>query len=180
MPNWCSNTISISGPKDKIRALWDATQKDENEGGGLLQALYPMPKAVGDEKTQDSVMPDWWTWRVNNWGTKWEVSNEGLEYSEDGDLATISGWFDSAWAPPTGAIFHYGHRNEDVRIELSYYEPGMCFVGKATVEEGIDDDDYFEYGDCDSSNVRDHIGPELDDEWNISESMAEWEAENEE
>lgn len=179
MPNWCSNSISITGPKDKIKALWDAAQKDEQSGGGLLQAMHPMPASVGDEKTTDSVMPDWYTWRVNNWGTKWEISNEGLEYSEDGDLATISGWFESAWAPPTGAIEAYGEANEDVRIELSYHEPGMCFVGKATVEDGSMDDDYYEYSGHSSDTVRDAIGADLDDEWNISEEMAQYEEENE-
>lgn len=177
MPNWCSNTFEITGPKDKIKALWEAAQKDEESGGGLLQAMHPMPKF---ETEGDDTMPNWWNWRVDNWGTKWEVSTEGMEYSEDGDTATISGWFDSAWAPPTQAFAQYGYRNEDVLLKLSYYEPGMCFVGKFACQDGVDDDEYYEYGDCDSKTVRDVIGAELDDEWNISESMAEWEEENEE
>ena len=184
MPNWCSNNITITGPKDKIKAIYDGATAE-----GLLHTLYPMPeqlrdtiKGTGDELQTEKYdgFTNWYDWAVNNWNTKWDVSAEGLEYEEDGDTATISGWFDSAWAPPVGAVFHYGHRNEDVKIRLSYYEPGMAFVGVATVEEGVSDDDYFEYGDCDSSNVRDAIGTELDDEWNISESMAEYEAENEE
>jgi hypothetical protein len=59
-------------------------------------------------------------------------------------------------------------------VEAFYYEPGMQFVGKWT--DG--DDDCYEYGDYDSTTVRDYIGEELDDYFGISESMAEWEAEN--
>lgn len=173
MPNWCSNGIKITGPKDKIKALWDQAHQHEAAGGGLLQSMNPMPAAVGDDNTQDSVMPDWWSWRVNNWGTKWEVSNEGLEYSEDGDTATISGWFDSAWSPPCNACAFYIDENPEVSITLHYYEPGMCFVGKW--EDGVDE--CHEYGGESSKTVRDAIGVELDDYFNISEELAQYEEE---
>jgi hypothetical protein len=55
-----------------------------------------------------------------------------------------------------------------------YYEPGMQFVGKW--DNG--DDDCYEYGGATADTVRDLIGEELDDYFGISESMAEWEAEN--
>jgi hypothetical protein len=42
--------------------------------------------------------------------------------------------------------------------------------------DGIDE--YYEYGGEDSTTVRESIGAELDDYFGISESMAEWEAEN--
>lgn len=180
MPNWCSNTINITGPKDKIKALWDQAQKPEEEGGGLLRGLRPEPDYENTEvmSTYGDGPSDtkWWDWRVQNWGTKWEVGSDGLEYSEDGDTATISGWFDSAWSPPCDACEYYLTDNEDVTITLFYYEPGMCFVGKW--EDGIDD--YFEYSGCDSKTVRDFIGEELDDHWNISEELAQYEAEEEE
>ncbi len=170
MPNWCSNTIEITGPKAKIKALWEQAQKDEESGGGLLNAMNPMPKFDNDG---NDTMPNWWNWRVSNWGTKWEVSSEGLSYSEDDDTATISGWFDSAWSPPCDACAFYLDENDDVSITLYYYEPGMCFVGKW--HDG--DDDFYEYGGCDSKTVRDFIGAELDDQWNISEELAQYEEE---
>ena len=185
MPNWCSNSIEIVGPRDKIRALWEAAQQDEQAGGGLLQAMHPMPKFETDG---DDTMPNWWNWRVENWGTKWEISTEGLEYEQDEDgnfenetgqpYARITGWFDSAWAPPTGACQAYGEANPDVRITLDYHEPGMCFVGRFLVEEGSADDEYYEYSDATSTTVRDMIGDDMDDMWNISEDMAQWEEEN--
>jgi hypothetical protein len=61
-------------------------------------------------------------------------------------------------------------------IEAFYYEPGMQFVGKWV--DG--DDDCYEYGGYDSTTVRDYIGEELDDYFGISESMADWEEENQE
>jgi hypothetical protein len=52
----------------------------------------------------------------------------------------------------------------------------MGYVGKW--EDGFDD--YHEYGSENSKTVRAAIGDELDDMFGISESMAEYEAENEE
>jgi len=61
-------------------------------------------------------------------------------------------------------------------VTLYYYEPGMGFCGKW--QDG--DDEYIEYTDENSETVRAAIGDELDDMFGISESMADYEAENEE
>ena len=186
MPNWCNNNIEIVGPRDKIRAIWDTARECE----GLLNAMGPMPEALGTtvkgsgDEAQTELhdgFTNWYDWAVARWGTKWDVSLEGLEYTDNEDgTATISGWFDSAWAPPVDAIRTYGESNTDVSITLDYHEPGCCFVGRATVEAGELEDDYVEYTDLDSTTVRDAIGSELDDLWAISENMAQYEAENEE
>jgi len=117
MPNWCSNNITIQGPADKIRALWDAAQPAEGKDGSLLEAMVP----IGDW--------DYGT-AVESWGTKWDISLEGLEFEllPDG-RAMIHGWFESAWSPPTGAYEQFCENNDDVYICASYFEPGMGFVG---------------------------------------------------
>lgn len=120
MPNWCSNDIHIEGPADKIRALWDAAQ---GEDAGLLNALRPMPAELleGD---------GWYGWAVENWGTKWDISNEGLQFMEtDEGRAQITGYADSAWSPPIDAFQAYANENPDVYMEIRYFEPGMAFTG---------------------------------------------------
>lgn len=202
MPNWCNNSIEIVGPRDKIRALWEQARKDEEQGGGLLRGMRPepnydevevLPTFPGIVGNNDPVKKEsaWWDWRVQNWGTKWEVGCEGLEYEQDedgnydnggkGPYARITGWFDSAWSPPVDACAFYAEQNPDVRITLDYNEPGMAFVGQVKFEDGeMSNEEHYDYGDCDSKTVRDAIGPEMDDMWAISETMAEYEDENEE
>ena len=180
MPNWCNNNIEIHGPIEKIKAMYNEAVQDANDETGLLNHLCPMPKELHDT-TAPSDGDNWYDWRVSNWSTKWEVSSEGLEFEDNGDgTGSITGWFDSAWAPPIGACAHYGYRNEDVSIKLDYHEPGMAFVGRYTIENGVDDDLYYDYGGANSKTVRDLIGEDMDDNWGISENMAEWEEENEE
>ena len=131
MPNWCNNTISIQGPTKTLKPLWEETKKS-----GLLQAMKPMPKGLEDTTSptpKDKKQPmidgfdNWYDWRVQNWGTKCDVDMEGLELSDDG--TTISGWFDSAWAPPIHAFEYFLTDNEDCSIKSYYYEGGMDFAG---------------------------------------------------
>jgi hypothetical protein len=56
----------------------------------------------------------------------------------------------------------------------------MCFCGMVTGDEDFFDDEYYEYSGESSETVRDVIGEELDDFWNISETMANYEEEENE
>ena len=134
MPNWCNNTITLTGPKEKITAIYAKAKKDD----ALLQQLKPMPEALDGTTSpapkEGKVQPlvdgfdNWYDWRVQNWGTKWDVDMDGLELSDDG--TTINGWFDSAWAPPIHAYEYFLTANEDCSINSYYYEGGMDFAGQ--------------------------------------------------
>ena len=134
MPNWCNNTITLTGPKEKITAIYAKAKKDD----ALLQQLKPMPEALDGTTSpapkEGKVQPlvdgfdNWYDWRVQNWGTKWDVDMEGLELSDDG--TTITGWFDSAWSPPIHAYEYFLTDNEDCSINSYYYEGGMDFAGQ--------------------------------------------------
>ena len=132
MPNWCNNSFAITGNIESIKDLWETAQTANEGTFGLLSAIMPEPE---DNE-------EWYSWRVENWGTKWDVSEEGLEFidHEDG-TASISGWFDSAWSPPIGAYEQLAADFDSCIIECSYYEPGMDFGGFWSSENG---DEYFD------------------------------------
>ena len=179
MPNWCNNTITIRGSADKLKAIWDTAQKQD----GLLAALVPQPEDMfhgnlGETERAECVekgIPNWYDWNVSNWGTKWDVGIEGLEYTvlEDGS-AEISGWFDSAWSPPIDALSTFSEANEDCSVECYYLESGMCFVGFWDSDGA---DDHYEYDNCTSANVRDFIPDYLVSEFDLDNMLAEWEDE---
>ena len=117
---------------------------------------------------------NWYDFNVANWGTKWEIGGNGDVAEIEDDGLSFSASFESAWSPPTQvceALVEQGFE-----VTLYYYEPGMGFVGKW--EDGCDD--YYEYSGETSQTIRAAIGDELDDMFGISESMAEYEAEQEE
>ena len=77
-----------------------------------------------------------------------------------------------AWSPPIAAyekLLEMGFY-----IRALYYEGGMAFAG--VWDNGIDD--YYEYGGMDSKEIADTLPIDLDEAFGISESVAEWEAEN--
>ena len=152
MPNWCNNSINISGPTDKIKPLWEQAQANwKNEDYGLLNAMVPMPQALKgttspspDDGSQPVVdgCTNWYDWCVSNWGTKWDISDEGLEFTDNNDgTAQISGWFESAWAPPITAYDTFlANNNYELDLYANYEEGGMDFAG--IYKNG--DDDYME------------------------------------
>ena len=189
MPNWCDNQVTITGPNsviDKIEKI--VTEEKYNQG--LLDFMYPMPKELDDTTADGSTGPaqeemlakhghsDWYSWRTDNWCTKWEV-NEFYGVDRQGD--TISFAFSSAWAPPTGAYTHFitsmAEKNLDVSLKAYYYEGGCDFAG--CWDNGDDecispsdyksDDEYWESG----------LGYDLNEMFNFIESMQEYEAEQE-
>lgn len=192
MPNWCNNVLEISHvSKDMMARVIKAGQAKGDEPG-LLEEFFPTPKelqivagSVGAKGSPEQEAlelqedlnikkfgyKNWYDWQVANWGTKWDICDAVVEAQDEGYAATLS--FDTAWSPPIGAYEKLVALGFEVRAH--YYEPGMCFVG--TWDNG--DDGYFEYGGATSETVRDMIGKELDDMFCISESMAEWEEENE-
>lgn len=188
MPNWCNNGITL---RHADPAMIDRVIKGKE---GLLMEFLPTPqelvdtvagfmgedKRVAHEAQQAANIEkygfkDWYDWNVNNWGTKWDFSLENVERV---DANTVTAAFDSAWAPPTDAYRKLCELGFE--IEAMYYEPGMAFVGKFSGDESYCDDECYEYGGETSETVRDAIGAELDDYFGISESMKEWEEENEE
>ena len=178
MPNWCSNGITL---RHADPAMIDRVIAGKE---GLLQEFLPCPeellKAVVNFETNEAMVAkygfsSWYDWSIANWGTKWDFALENVERA---DANTVTAAFDSAWAPPVEAYRQLCALGFE--IEAMYYEPGMGFVGKFTGDESYCDDECFEYHGQTSETVRDYIGEELDDYFGISESMADWEAENQE
>jgi len=175
MPNWCNNTVEIYHDDP---AMLERVRKAFN-GDGLLQEFIPVPKelsdAVANGSTNEELIAkygysDWYGFCVANWGTKWDVNADGQPAQDIEGGLILS--FDSAWAPPTNAYERLMEMG--FRIYATYAESGMCFCG--IWDNG--DDNYFEYSDMSAAEVAETLPPELDEAYCISESMAEWEAEN--
>jgi len=187
MPNWCNNSVVL---KHNDPAMIERARNAFN-GEGLLQEFIPVPQALrdtvsgsmGEDKREAHEAQqkanreqygyaNWYDFCVSEWGTKWEIGADGNP-AQDIDGGLVLG-FDSAWSPPIAAyekLLEMGFE-----IEAMYYEPGMAFAG--VWDNGHDD--YYEYGGLDSAGIAETLPAELDEAFGISESAAEWEAEQEE
>ena len=168
MPNWCNNSFSITGNTESIKDLWDAAQTAGPDGDfGLLNAIAP----IGDW--------DYGT-AVDTWGTKWDVSDEGLEFIDNGDgTASITGWFESAWAPPIGAYEQLAADFDSCVIECSYHEPGMDFAGFWSSEGGDEFCDDIT-AECElPEDERSDLFNRLDEEYALVENYEMWKEDEE-
>ena len=190
MPNWCDNQITITGPNSVIDKI-EKIVKEEDNKNGLLNFFYPMPEELRDttaDGSEDKKMiekygySDWYGWATDNWSTKWDISEfygvdrQYLTEQSEGESVITFG-FSSAWAPPIGAYEKFLADNEDCSLRAFYYEGGCDFMGEWN--DGVDDcyapSDYKSTDDF----WQDGIGSTLDDMFNITESMAEYEAQEE-
>jgi len=189
MPNWCSNHIQVRGfDQQKIKLLVDAFNE-----GKFCEQVIPVPETLMREGTSSFGGPNaeaydqiraenrerhgyesWFEFCTAQWGTKWDISNNGETADLDEDGLGFAGSFETAWAPPLGVV--RALEQQGYEVVLRYYEPGMCFVGKWEAEY----DECYEYSGEKSSTVRQAIGDDLDDFFGISESMFAYEEENEE
>ena len=189
MPNWCNNHITITGPNKIIDKIEKIVKEDDSKNG-LLNFFHPMPAELRDttaDGTKDKAMiektgySDWYSWAVDNWGTKWEVCEffgvDRQHLNDSLDESTISFSFDSAWAPPIGAYEQFLTDNENCSLVGRYYEGGCDFMG--IWDNG--DDRCYQPSDykSDSKFFDNGDGKEIDDYFGITESMAEYEAEQE-
>ena len=69
---------------------------------------------------------NWYDWRVNNWGTKWNSYSCEIQEQED-DYVVYT--FDTAWGPPTGVIEALREQCPDFHISAFFDEPGMQEAG---------------------------------------------------
>jgi len=152
MPNWCLNNVTINHDDPaKLNELLDAYKRGE-----LMEHFLPTPKDENGELDKD-----WYDWRCDNWGTKWDVGGE-TEFVDRRDHNTVVLSFDSAWAPPI-MFYEFMKRKHGFDIRASYFEPGMAFCG-----EWIDGMDNY-YDDGDWHDFPDH----LIEEYNMYEFFEE-------
>ncbi len=188
MPNWCNNNLVLEhdDPAMITRA------KEALDRGEFLQEFIPVPKELtetmagsyGDEDKQKALEDqtraniekygygNWYDYCVGEWGTKWDVGGDGqTDVHPEGRMLHTS--FDSAWSPPVNA--YQKLEALGFRVEAQFYEPGMAFAG--TYSDGNCDDVSLEGMSADEVEQN---YPELDECFGISESIREYERENEE
>ena len=123
MPNWCYNRITIYGDSEteaklkEIEAIFEKEnpfneiypipdfknipnekgelpklEQHKNDKGEIVWETYNFPDGKNDDR--------WYHWCIENWGTKWDVSELDIEYDEE----MLELTFSTAWSPPEGIM----------------------------------------------------------------------------
>jgi len=153
MPNHCNNQLTLASGEDILSVLNPYITLKGDDIIGCHEYDFDFNKIIPEPKEDD----DWYGWRVENWGTKWE----GYYGRFNGDQTEFS--FSTAWSPPLPVIKKLAEITGQTFI-LGYIEEGMFFCGKYTAGRDFDHDDY--YNDIKSApkELRDELGYEPWDE----------------
>jgi len=152
MPNWCNNTLEVWGDKEQIKEFKKkgrVSRKDDKTDLSL-DRFVPIPKELKgttapSKKTDRRLIKkygadNWYDWRLNNWGTKWDVDaelvNENIPRSKKYNEGFLVYVFDSAWSPPIEWLEKMCKQYKKLRFKLKYEEPLMGFMGVAIAENG--------------------------------------------
>lgn len=129
MPNWCHNTIYISGDLQELTDFMYAV-KDR----GLCESVIPLGEWEYDKA-------------LATWGCKWdlELDDDCFDLTDNGDGTGelyIDG--DSAWSPPVPV---FDEISKQFTVEAWWVELGMGFCGQHIDGEVTDWNDVMDIDD---------------------------------
>ena len=140
MPNWCSSTINITGPKEEIQSVADTNLDFEKilaTPADLIPDTYDeigMTEFAKQSNLATYGYEDWYWWCVNNWGTKWSANNVVLEMLND---TTLQVTMDTAWALPLEILKKISADHPNCTLCIDCEEESGSFVGDCTILGGV-------------------------------------------
>ena len=169
MPNWCENKLDVSGNKSDIQKFKESTLVKSEKGDELhftMNLLYPTPPELleqtapntwrGEETDTEGKLEfekkieelnkkyghtDWYDWRVDKWGTKWDACETYILDDEDEFLSVE---YNTAWSPNMEWLKIIAKQFPELKFTLWFEEPGNGFCG---VYEVTDEDEDLCEGD---------------------------------
>ena len=126
MPNWCSNSLDVSGPDRVLQAWINNVERNRGSEIGLFGSFAPMPEDIAD----------WYVAHINEWGTKWDVPISDGHLFIDRYVDGVTLRFDTAWSPPLSWLESMCRDWPSLQFGLAFEEPGMNFMGYAIFKDG--------------------------------------------
>lgn len=137
MPNHITNRIT--GPATILDRLTRAATDEDTPGHNVtadgrvidFNCLIPEPENNSD----------WYAWRINHWGTKWNAYTPTITTHDDG---TVTIGFQTAWPAPFGIINELTLRlpGETLRVQWADEDLGrnlgdLTFRDSVTIKDDI-------------------------------------------
>ncbi len=137
MPNWCECQLEVISDNEEDLIQFFNDNKENDETFLSFNIAVPIPEEEEE---------NWYSWRIENWGTKWDLNEETNYTLNDNNLIYL---FNTAWGPPTNWLVTTSKLYPTLKFNLVYGEPGMDFGGNIKVFNGdcieIDEYSYSEY-----------------------------------
>jgi hypothetical protein len=142
VPSWSDNALTVAGPCSALRDFRDAVRASRPGPATGERAVLdfgrhlPMPPEVAAEvgDLTAGLLPGWYAWRIENWGTKLNAVGATVDGSaESGELRYR---FRTAWTPPVEWLQFVAGAHPALAFELAYEEELGRFGGVMRFEAG--------------------------------------------
>ena len=118
MANVCLNYITITGEPEILDIIAHDYIGYNKEDGGIdfnFGIMSPVPQDIEDD----------YSWRLENWGNKWDGTDHYIDIYDD----LISMEVSTAWSPCDKWIYKLIELCPGVNIYHEYYESGEGYIG---------------------------------------------------
>ena len=163
MPNWCYNSLCVSGNKEILadfvsKTLVPCNMSSEEEYDEshrfTFNILHPLPKALegntsplrklegeDDEQFKERMAEnirlygaeDWYRWQIDNWGTKWDAKDTIVEQLDETNFNVR---FNTAWSPPIDWFEKVIPMYPQLEFDLIFDEESCDHCGRMTGRDG--------------------------------------------
>lgn len=142
MPNVCNSLLNIYGSESCIDSVLLDLVNNKNELS--FDVSLPTPRTLlnvsehkMDEETKKYHIQkfgycDWYHWRINNWGTKWDAFNTSIERVGTNHVKIV---FDTAWCIPMPWLEFISFKHHELLFEIIYILE-MSKRGILTIQDG--------------------------------------------
>lgn len=131
MPNHITNILEITGDISEINKLKSLVKATDINFS--IENYFPIPENVDkiEGMGAESTVPAWYSWRIRNWGTKWDVY-EVSEWNDiilTGEVPNNTGLskitFLTAWATPFPALLKLSEIFPNLIIKCKFADEDM-------------------------------------------------------
>lgn len=144
------NIIKTDDSRFKIPFISDTVEKNDYSFNNFI----PMSK--------EDFLSDWYNWSLQNWGTKWDVSEVYVNNIDDKEKnSEISYIFNTAWSPCIPVVEVMSEQYRDLVIKYLYNEPGMQFAGVCEFKDG----EMIDLRENNLDNYREFVRDEFEEEF---------------
>lgn len=160
MPEELRNTTSPCRimTQEEIDKSWEEWNKLPSDKRGERPLGIGLTQEQHDEYVRKYGHAEWYSWAVENWGTKWAAYDDlGWDCIEDTGYASIC--FHTAWAPPSAFFIQASKKFPNLEFELSFADEGGGFLGLQIIKNGeVVDDQSLVWNSDEGKELREKLG----------------------
>ena len=164
MPNWITNILTINADEKMVEKILSEVKSDESEFDFNLIVPQPIElegttapariisdeeyaedsskgitQAMSDELISKYGYNNWYDWRYEHWGTKW---NADEVYISDNEIT-----FNTAWCNPQPLLVALSEKYPDIQFDIKFADEDFGHnVGTYILKDGQEIDCYFPEG----------------------------------